>query len=280
MKKQNLLVDENFRKGFKLKGLNSLRDGHSPIKLIKCEEETPDWFLCQWNSKYNLINGNFDIDNGGYTISDKSKTLRVNKDGGVEFGLKASLEYDKPRKSNEPWPHLLIEQEITANNEVKNLNKIECQANFTLLEFKDFMGQTKEEYHTVQFVWVVTLRDDNEKSPSFGNFIWVVMCPFDSRYEYVPLFTKQDMAMPDGEFIYSFCGKDFMPKAMALGETVQVKFDLYEKLPQILRCAQENGFMRGSRLEDLVVSSTNMGFEITGTFDCKVSVDNLKINIE
>lgn len=280
MNKQNLLADCKFCKGFKLKGLNSIKDGHRPIRLFKCGEESPDWFLCQWNSKFNLINGNFDIDKDGYTIGDDSKTLRVKNGGGVEFYLKASLEYDEPRKSDEPWPHLLIEQEITANNEVKNLNKIECQANFTLLEFEDFMKRTKKEYHTVQFVWVVTFRDDNEKSPSFGNFIWVVMCPFDSRYEYVPLFTKQDMAMPDGEFIYSFCGKDFMPKAMALGETVQVKFDLYEKLPQILRCAQENGFMRGSKLEDLVVSSTNMGFEITGTFDCKVLVDNIKINIE
>lgn len=37
--------------------------------------------------------------------------------------------------------------------------------------------------------------------------------------------------------------------------------------------------MTGSRKEDLIVSSTNMGFEITGTFRCKVSVKDLKIII-
>lgn len=276
---KNLLADGTFSKGFKLKGLNSIRDGHNPIKLFKRGDDTPDWFLCQWNSRYNLSNGEFTVTDDGYSISDKSKTLKVKNGGGLEFNLKASLEYDAPRGATDPWPHLLVEQEITENNQIKDLKKIECQAEFSLAEFKDCMGEAKKEHHTVQFVWVVTFKDNNPDSQSFGNFIWVVLCPFDLRFEYAPLFTKQDMALPDGEFIYSFCGKDFMDKPMKIGETVKINFDLYGKLPQILNCAQNNGFMKGSKLNDLVISSTNMGFEITGTFDCKVTVDNMKINI-
>ena len=56
--------------------------------------------------------------------------------------------------------------------------------------------------------------------------------------------------------------------------------DLYPHIGRILACAQSHGFMQGSRAEDLVVSSTNMGFEITGTFRCRISVENPKIMIE
>lgn len=276
----NLLLDERFSKGFKLKGLNSLRDGHEPIKLFCIGEQKPDWFLCQWNSKFNLIQGKFVKENDGYVIYDESKSLQVKEEGkSLVFDLKASREYDKPRTQDQPWPHLLIEQEITQNNSVKNLKQIVCDAKFKLLSFNDYMGAEKRDYHTAQFVWVVTLKDSNPLSPSYNSFIWVVMCPFDSRYEYAPLFTKQDMAMPDGEFIYSFCGRDFLDKPMKLGEEVRIKINLYDKLPMILACAQKNGFMQGSRIEDLVISSTNMGFEITGTFDCCVSVRDLAIDI-
>lgn len=83
----------------------------------------------------------------------------------------------------------------------------------------------------------------------------------------------------DGEFIYSFCASDFIDKPMKSGETVKMRLDLYPHLGRMLQCAQNKGFMKGSRAEDLVISSTNMGFEITGTFDCRVSVKNLGIHI-
>lgn len=274
-----LLADEEFRRGFNLKGLNSIRDGHGAIKSFRLGERTPKWFLCQWNSRHNLIDGNFTVEDGKYNICDESKSLTVINNRKLVFELDAGKEYSAPRKESEAWPHLLIEQEITANNAVKDLKKIICHARFKLLEFTNFMDGEKE-YHAAQFVWVVTLKDCNPKSPSFNSFIWVVFCPFDSRYELVPLFTQQDKALPDGEFIYSFAGKDFMPKSLWDGEETEVNFDLYPRIPHILETAQSKGFMTGSKAEDLVVSSTNMGFEITGTYKCRVSVEDLKIITE
>lgn len=196
------------------------------------------------------------------------------------FELDADKEYTAPRNQNEPWPHLLIEQEISQNNAVKNLKKIECSAKFQLLEFKNYMEGKEREYHAAQFVWVVTLKDANPRSESYNSFIWVVFCPFDSRYDFVPLYMQQDMALPEGEFIYSFAGKDFMDRSLWDGEKAVLCIDLYPYLETILSCAQSRGFMKGSRCEDLVISSTNMGFEITGTFRCKISVEDLKIVVE
>ena len=71
-----------------------------------------------------------------------------------------------------------------------------------------------------------------------------------------------------------------MPKSLWDGEETEVNFDLYPRIPHILETAQSKGFMTGSKAEDLVVSSTNMGFEITGTYKCRVSVEDLKIITE
>lgn len=274
-----LLADEGFRYGFNLKGLNSIRDGHGAIKSFQLTDRRPKWFLCQWNSKYNLISGEFNVKKDGYRIRDASKSLTVQRDSELVFELDANKEYAAPRGENDPWPHLLIEQEITENNRIRDLGRLVCHARFRLLEFESYMHGEEKEYHAAQFVWVVTLKDANPDSPSYNSFIWVVFCPFDSRYEFAPLFTQQDKALPDGEFIYSFGGRDFMEKSLWDGEEALMHFDLFPRIDAILACAQSRGFMTGSRKEDLIVSSTNMGFEITGTFRCKVSVKDLKIII-
>ena len=273
-----LLKDVFLKKGVKLKGLNSIKDGHEPIKIFASGSDYPDWFLCQWNSSFNLSDGVFLKGLDEYEIYDKSKYFKA--DGKkLIFELKAGKEFTGPRDKDEPWPHLLIEQEITENNRIRNLKKILCRADFSLTYLEDYMKDGKKDYHTVQFVWVVTFKDDNPSSPSYGSFIWVVMSPFDYRYEFAPLFMQQDTALPNGEFIYSFCGRDFMDKPLSVGSTARLELELYEKLPQILEQAQRNGFMKQSKLEDLVISSTNMGFEITGTFDCRIVVENLGIEV-
>ena len=276
-----LLKDEKLKNGFKLKGLNSIRDGHGAVKLFKTSEFQPDWFLCQWNSKYNFLAGNFVVSNDKYSIADTTKDLTVFKDGTVKFTLLAGKEYDKPRQEWEPWPHLLIEQEITENNKVKDMRSIKCSATVSLDAFRDYMGKDRQEHHTAQFVWVVTFCDSNPQSPSYGAFIWVVMCPYDSRREYAHPWMQQDTAVPNGQFIYSFDGREFMDRPLTqVGTSAKMEIDLYARLPEILAKAQSCGFMKGTKIEDLEISSTNMGFEITGTFDCEITVRDFKIAIE
>lgn len=273
----DLLNDGDFNLGFKLKGLNSIRDGHEPIKAFSLTDKIPEWYLCQWNSRYNLKNGKFAVGDDEYNISDKSKSLTVVGHKKLIFKLNAGREYDAPRKEHEPWPHLLIEQEITENNRICDFERLICHGKFRLLEFESFMNGAEREYHTAQFVWVVTLKDDNPESPSYNRFIWVVLCPFDSRYEYAPLHMNQDVALPDGEFIYSFSAKDFLSRPLWDKDTVTVDFDLMPHIDKILSCAQDKGFMIGSKADDLIVSSTNMGFEVTGTFLCKISAEDIRI---
>ncbi len=273
----SLLSDERFARGFYLKGLNSIRDGHAPIKAFALSEEAPSWFLCQWNSKHNLKDGKFVVSGNKYEVFDKSKHLTCYPAQKLVFALNAAEEYDAPRGVCDPWPHLLIEQEITQNNKICDMESLFYDATFRLENLENFMGDQEREHHTTQFVWVLTLKDDNPASPAYGHFIWVVLPIFDSRYEFSPFFMNQDTALPDGEFIYSFASDTFFQKPLWDRQPTELHFDLMPHIPTILQSAQSKGYMKGTKMEDLIVSSTNIGFEITGTFRCQISVENLSL---
>ena len=75
--------------------------------------------------------------------------------------------------------------------------------------------ETKQ-HHTTQFVWVVTLKDNNPSSPSYNRFMWVVMPILDSRYEFAPGAMTQDTALPDGEFLYCFPSEKLLNKSTSI----------------------------------------------------------------
>jgi len=277
----NLLKDSKFRKGFMLKGLNSIRDGNKSIYDFKTHSDiAPDWFLCQWNSKYNLAEGGVLSKSGeSFEISDRSKSIASDGTGGLTFVLNANEEYDSPRLTGQPWPHLLIEQDFEKKHRISDLKKINLNCSFKLVNFTDYLKGSAQHHHTAQFVWVVVLGNENPLSKNYGRIIWVVFCLFDSRYEFVPLFTEQDSALPDGDFIYSFEGQKFIDTPLSAKETVNMDFDLYPHIEGILQTAQKCGFMTDTGIDDLVLKNTNMGFEITGTYDAAVTVKDIGIHI-
>lgn len=277
----NILKDENFAEGFKLKGLNSIKDGHSCRKIICGNGGVPDWFLCQWNSKYNLLDdGVVEKKPQGFKFYDISKAVETNLNGTVTLSLDASKEYDEPRKPDQPWPHILLEQDIEPFVKMDDISSLRVCGRFGLKEFVDYMGETAKEYHTAQFVWVVVVKNVNRKSPDFGHFIWVVMSILDSRYEVTPLYCAQDKALPDGEFIYSFSSGDYLKNKPKVGEFQSVNFDLYPKMPEILARAQKAKYLTETKFSDLAVTGMNFGFEITGTYKAVMQVEKPAILAE
>lgn len=275
----NIILDSVFENGFMLKGLNSLRDGQASIREFRFNGADPRWFLCQWNSRHNLIGAGAVPKGGGYEISDASKRLVTDGNGGIVFRLDASREYDVPRKADEAWPHLLIEQNIGLHNRIEDLDSITLRGKFRLTALKNHMNGSERDYHTAQFVWVVVLKNTNEKSSDYQRFIWVVICLLDTRYDFAPLFCQQDKALPDGEFIYCFNGRDYMSYTLASGREAEICFDIYPRIEKILSAAKRAGFLPRTETADLTITGTNMGFEITGTFDAEVAARDLGIYV-
>ena len=279
--KCNILKDSNYKNGFMLKGLSSLKDGHESKKdIILNKNKKPSWFICQWNSKYNFIeDGQIKIDDDSFEIKDETKTLYA-KNGKVIFSLDTKNEYDHPRKANEPWPHLLLEQNID-NYPIKDLKSLRIKGKFELLDFENYMPKgTQEGIHTSQFVVVLVAKNVNKESQDYNHFVWIVFSIFDCRYRKSPLYCSQDHALPNGEFIYSFSSDDYMENLLELHKPQVIDFDLYKMIPNILAIAQKHGFLTNTKFEDLALSGTNFGFEITGTFKSTISVDDYQIIAE
>ena len=274
---KNILQDDKFEKGFKLKGLNSLVDGHVPKKIVCGNGSVPPWFLCQWNSRYDMaVDGVEEKTKNGYRFYDESKEVQV-ENGAITLSLDAGKEYDAPRKECEPWPHLLVEQVVEPCVKLGDIDSLRVTGSFTLTEFCDYMNGKAEEYHTTQFVWVTVIKNVNEKSADFGRFIWVVMSVLDSRYEIVPLYCAQDKALPNGEYIYSFNSGDYMKGKLVLNETQTICFDLYPRLREILDCAKKVGNLIHTDFSELAVTGMNFGFEITGTYKATIKTENAGI---
>lgn len=274
----NILRDADFKNGFRLKGLNSLKDGHSAKKTVCGKGEIPDWFLCQWNSRYDMAtDGVLEKTAEGYRFYDASKSLETDEKGGVILSLGAEKEYDRPRAVDEPWPHLLLEQNVEPYVRILDLSGLRVKGTFELKEFRDYMAGKGEEHHTAQFVWVMVVKNVNERSPDFGHFLWIVMSLFDSRYEFSPLYCAQDKALPDGEFIYSFCSADYMKGKLLAGEPQTVDFDVYPRLGEMLKRAQAARYLTKTEMSDLALTGMNFGFEITGTYRASVLAEEVGI---
>ena len=276
----NILRDAKFEKGFKLKGLNSIKDGHFCRKTIENEGGVPEWFLCQWNSRYDFCyDGVLEQNGEGYRFYDASKSIGVDKKGSVLMTLNASKEYDAPRKPYEPWPHLLLEQDVEPYIRIADVKSLKIKGTFELKDFRDFMQGKAEEHHTAQFVWVTVVKNVNEKSPDFGHFVWIVLNIMDSRYEVTPFYCAQDKALPDGEFIYSFGSADFLKGKIEKNSPVSIDFDLYPRLNEILSRAKSAGYLLHTTLADTAVTGMNFGFEITGTYLASMLVKNVAVEI-
>lgn len=277
----NILHDAKFENGFKLKGLNSLKDGHFCRKMIENNGKVPEWFLCQWNSRYDFCtDGVIEKLDKGYKFYDGSKSITVDKNGAILMTLDASKEFSAPRKPDEPWPHLLLEQDIEPYVKLDDIKSLKMQGTFELKDFCDFMGGNAEEYHTTQFVWVTVIKNVNEKSPDFGHFIWVVLNISDSRYEITPFYCAQDKALPNGEFIYSFGSSAFFSGKLEKNCPKTIDFDVYPKLNEILSCAQKAHYLPDTRIQELAITGMNFGFEITGTYSASILVKDIAIQIE
>jgi len=276
--------------GFKLGFIVTSPINGSGIKNIGTlritEGTTPIWTLAQWGSNYNIMDN---ADNlpvsvaGAHSFHSKfingrpAKRATVYDSGAIKLELNASLEYDKPREPDDPWPHLLISQDYNSNSPRLSYAKdIRMIMDFTLDSFTDHMGDAaNDNIHAAQFVWYVTLQNRNKQSPGYGEYLWFGLNLFDNRYEYPHFYAAHDGGT--SAMIYQPDGKDYLPHPVKVGEPVHIDFCLSDHAKKAFELGQERGYMLNSKWEDLYIGGMNTGFEIPGTYDIAVTIRNISI---
>lgn len=272
-----ILKDVLFKKGFNIRATTHVENEDiNPDYILKLNNDKPEWFISQWFSKDSLKNG-IEIKNNKVRLQDSTKCLRTD-DNGIYLELNGSKEYSTIRKIDEPWAHLLLEQ-IFNGEKLINHDKLEMVIDFDFIKWIDHMKESIDKnIHTAQFQWFLNFANFNKESKGYKDFFWFGISFMDiPRYDFTPEYMAMDGGKDDSslKFIYIIDSKEFLNKKINLNDNIKIKLDVIKYIKYGFEQAKSRGFLKDTNYEDLGFNSTNIGFEVTGTFDIGVKINKI-----
>jgi hypothetical protein len=138
--------------------------------------------------------------------------------------------------------------------------------------------------HTAQFTFYVTLRNGNNKSPGFGDYLWFGVPMYDARYRLPRKYAAEDVGnakkRATNKFIFDAPGKVFTSTPAASGRWITIEHDLLRLMNEALDTAWSAGFLAESRnKQDFVLGEMNIGWEITGPIDAAMQIRDLSLQV-
>jgi len=303
---QELLGDLNFSRGFSVtlfhsNSSNGNLAGHLDYDGNKAEGDSI-WRMAQWGCTKDMVaDGTFERNGSVLTYSDGGKFLQVDsaKTGTVTLGIKGSEEYTRDADGNirdridgtENWPHILIEQGVSADT--SGCEHLYMEVDYKVTKCESLVDRAlyplNPDLNAAQFQWFITLTDMNPDSESYGNSMWFGFSMFDTRtMDSTPNgFASYDGGKEDstGLFIYmlslqSVAGQQpgsVNAPTSVVGKDVSVKVDILPYINQALKIARQNGAMMGASADQLMIGSTNIGWELPGNYDVEVEISHLNM---
>lgn len=276
--KVEILNDNCFKNGLIIRYPYHM-ENEQPEKIIKTTEENPSWHISQWFTNNSIAIGIIQQTNETLSLMDSTKKVKI-YDNSVYLEINGSKEYKNPRKNDEPWPHLLLEQ-FFKNKMLKKYQSLKMNLNFDYLKFINHM---KEEFnpnlHTSQFQWFLNFSNQNTSSKGYGDFFWFGLSFLDTpRYDFPPEFMAEDGGKEDAtrKFIYIVDSHNYLNKPIKIMDQVDISFEVLDLIKQGFWEAKNRGFLKETNFEDLGFNSTNIGFEIPGTFDIGLRINKISL---
>jgi hypothetical protein len=284
-----LFADTGFSRGFLLSYPDSAR-GRAVEKVLDFGDtnNVPAWRLCQWATQYSLATAPCIRDaNGTLSYENEAKRVVVGRSESANRGLildiRGSAEYgSRARKQGESWPHLLVEQDALRLHALDELREVRLRIRVRLLYSRS--GMSAAEYdpslHAAQFQMFFIVRNIRPGSAERGNYFWFGVPFYDSRYDIPPAYQAADAGKKDatGKFIYTVAGQALGETSLKTGQWLALDVDLLPHILRGLREAVASGYLKSSAPHDYAVANMNLGWEIPGTFDAAVQVQNLEIS--
>jgi hypothetical protein len=286
-----MIADTSFQRGLQLKD----RAGQ-PVE-IRWEQQAapPVWQTAQHHSKSCFADAAYQqLIARGFRFQDKWQLLRIHPDdiaadfvcgvnGGAEFG-------GQWRAKGDPWPHLYLEQKISAPGghlaqtapDLAALARLHFAINLKLLHDKRPDSPRRDVHtHAAQFLFFLTVQNLNRQSKGYGDYYWFGINLYDDRKPVTTFYAAQDKGgekkKGTNKFIYSLGLDAFTKQVVAAGDWVPVTGDL---LPHIVAGLQESwkrGYLSDSReLADYKLGGLVMGWEVTGLNDVAIAVKGLQ----
>lgn len=285
MKTLQLINDGTFSQGFYLQpvsnGCGCILDFGLP------DRQTYSWKIAQHFSRYDMTrSGTFAANpDGSRVYQNPGKRVTLTQEGSSVITLEVlgSAEYLHPRRLGEPWPHLLIEQDMTSDY-IDRYISLPFSMSLRNDYLRNCMGTENDpDLHCYQVSLFFVMQNRDPLSPGFGDFFWFGIPGYDSRFDVRDCYIAMDSGKDDasGKLIYCLGGAEWYsahydtdPKS---GRWATVKADLLPFIREALTEAHKRGFMMKTSFKDLQFRSMNLGAEVPGTFDGAVSLKDLSL---
>jgi hypothetical protein len=282
---RELIQDNHFRGGFILwepKPGKHVRYGEAR----GLDGQKPVWGLSQWSSKFPvdpaLLRRSAD---GYFVLSNAAKSIRFAPSAmtgsDLSLGINTAPEYGvKARTRNEPWVHLLVEQEFEAPAFLSNIVAAKLHLEARLLHSRNLHHDDYDPgLHAAQFQVFFTVQNRNRESGGFGDLVWFGIPVYDSRHAHVPEFKSKDFGGTE-KFIFTPAGTNFTAATSHAGEWIVIDRDIRPLMLESLQTAWAKGFLSGSKnIGDYAIGGMNMGWELPGSFDVELEVRNLSLEV-
>ncbi len=281
--------DVEFRRGFVLSAASSM-GGKVELGILRMSDDPdagkPGWRLAQWGTRHLLEPGTVTpSESGVWEATTPGKRVRIERSPEGEptvllEGLAITEYAGEMRESGEPWPHLLIEQGFKDPIRMGDAARVPFTLEFRVPYCKAAPwaeGKLDPGRHTAQVSAYWTVHNRTADSPDHDEMIWFGIPLFDVRNEIPPPHSALDTAVPNGKFICSIDSRRFFEGNTGDGEWRTLEVDLVPLLREALRISQEHGYMKETRLEDLALTSFNLGWEIPGPYDAAFEVRGLSL---
>ena len=287
----NAFHDPAFKRGFNIVPSGSAADTLSGVLLVD-STATAVWNLRQYNSKFNIVNNEYENIGNRYFFrvpgngNMLAKVLTVNPSkGALTLECNASAEYKGIRRSQQPWVYMTVDAP-TDTLSLAKCNEARLAFQYRVVSYEDCMGfLANKGFHAATYRIALMLCNVNRESQSFGMRLRLGLVLFDNRYMGAPCEAKLvGNPSPLGEdFSYFPKSSLYMPaplnaKLPKVHQVVDINVDLMPILKEALRTAESNDILSDTVAGDWEIVACDMGWEMTGTYNAALMVRNLQLN--
>lgn len=270
--------------GFRLSTASSTQNPVETGTVLSAATSVPaKWRLAQWGTKCSLEGAMERHDGmGARILGNRAKEVVIDPGGlsgqGILLAVIGSAEYgDTLRKQGEPWPHLLIEQQMPTIP-VNRYAELRFHVKFRVEQCAPATEKPMDPgLHTAHVTAFWTLHNQNPKSKDFKDMIWFGLPLFDARYPVPPGHQAVDSGKGDasGKFICTLPGDRFYREPVEVGKWNTLACDLVPLIAEALEASRKKGFLTETVHGDLAITSFNLGWEVPGSYNCAIRLQAL-----
>ena len=287
---RNIILDNKFTQGFEMHGNvnNSGSDwiyGKYMTYGNTVDVSKNKWKLAEWCSKSTLANAsgnNYSYTKNGnlHTYKDNYKLVAVNPvDGTLTLGVNGIAEYNNAERplagtGTNNWVHLLAAYSCSATN-LAAFTDCKVYIDFKIdscVQSTAFTPKVPGE-QAAQFVFYFTLWNN-----LIRKYTWFGVPLYDSREENDPFVYGElfqwDIYTETG--IYNVPKDEYFETQPVVGTRYKKLIDIDDSLQFVTeRLIKEGAWPSNTTKKDIILTFSNMGWEVPGTINCQATIYGL-----